>query len=258
MESPRPTIVLVHGAWHSPANYVSYVQALRTAGYEVSCPHLPTCSSDRPPKASLADDVAVVRKAVEDLINKGQDVVVVMHSYGGVVGTDALRGLSPLERKGEGKERGVKHLVYMCAYMLPERAAVWDVVEEAGFTEIFKDVIEVADDGSTFPKDLVQTFFTGNAPQATGTAADNFERFPMQALQARTSFAAWRIIPATYIFTSNDYGVPLIYQKNMTKKVKAEGVVLHEMQIESHHSPFISHEQEMVEVVRCACLDSKT
>lgn len=42
-----PTVALVHGAWHTPANYQRYIDVLRARGFTVHCPHLPSCSDHR-------------------------------------------------------------------------------------------------------------------------------------------------------------------------------------------------------------------
>lgn len=55
-----------------------------------------------------------------------------MHSYGGAVGTDAMEGLKLPTRQAQGKAGGVIHLLYLCPYILPPGGSVWDVVEQAG------------------------------------------------------------------------------------------------------------------------------
>ena len=51
------------------------------------------------------------------MINEGKEVVVLMHSYGGIVGTDAIYNLSVTERAMHGMPGGVKRLIYMCAFI---------------------------------------------------------------------------------------------------------------------------------------------
>jgi pimeloyl-ACP methyl ester carboxylesterase len=56
-------------------------------------------------------------KLVEDL---GKDVMVVMHSYGGIVGTEAVHeSLAKKAREGKVLPGGVLGLLYMCAFLLP-------------------------------------------------------------------------------------------------------------------------------------------
>lgn len=69
----------------------------------------------------MLDDIAHVRKSVIDIIESdgGTDVVVVMHSAGGMIGAAALEGLGAGARKREGKE-GVKVIVGIAAAWWPE------------------------------------------------------------------------------------------------------------------------------------------
>lgn len=52
-----------------------------------------------------------------ELIDAGKEVAVVMHSYGGVVGTEALHGLGQENNKASGKAGGVKRMIYMTAFI---------------------------------------------------------------------------------------------------------------------------------------------
>ena len=54
-------------------------------------------------------------------MEKGKDVIVVCHSYGGVLASEAIhQSLSRKVRAAEGKEGGVVHIVYLCAFIIPE------------------------------------------------------------------------------------------------------------------------------------------
>lgn len=70
-----------------------------------------------PPKKLFKDDVAIVRDIATSLADDGKEIVVLMHSYGGMVGTDALYDMSVSSRAEAGLKGGVKRLVYMCAFI---------------------------------------------------------------------------------------------------------------------------------------------
>jgi pimeloyl-ACP methyl ester carboxylesterase len=93
MPSKNPTILVIGGGWHKPQSYAKLTSHLERAGYEVHVPVLPSMNGSRPPNADLESDTAHIRSVAEDLINKGHEVVVLMHSYGGQVGTNALYGM---------------------------------------------------------------------------------------------------------------------------------------------------------------------
>ena len=58
-----------------------------------------------------------MQKTVED---EGKDVIPVLHSYGGIVGTQAIyKSFSKASRQNLGLSGGVLGIVYMCAFLLP-------------------------------------------------------------------------------------------------------------------------------------------
>ncbi|KAL8820298.1 MAG: hypothetical protein Q9191_007544 [Dirinaria sp. TL-2023a] len=250
MADPVPSIVLVHGAWHTPFAYEKFISALDEVGFEVHCPLLPTSNGSRPPQASLADDVAAVRTIVQSLVEASKQVLVIMHSYGGVPGSNALHDLSTCHRAKMNLPGGVVHLVYMCAYILLDGGSVTQVVTEAGFGHLWDVAIDEADDGSIFPRDPTQLLYGGVNSHELETILSQLVRTPKGALEAESKYEAWRDIPSTYIFTSEDLSVPPIYQQLMTDKVKASGVVLGEHRYETSHSPFLTKTKEMVQLVQ--------
>ncbi|KAJ0413932.1 alpha/beta-hydrolase [Aspergillus carlsbadensis] len=269
-----PSIILVHGAWHTPDNYAGYTAALRAAGFFVHCPRLPSCDASRDIQGTFADDVRTVRELASRLVEAGERILMVMHSYGGAVGTDAVQGLafpygSTVGKEGEeragdgsgGKVGGVVHLLYLCAYILLPGTCVWDIVREAGFEGVFHQYIETAEgDGSLFPLDPALMFFGGdeNVPQEViDEAMKTLVRFPMSCLTTPTTGDAWREIPSTYVLTQKDYGVPRVYQDIMLAKVKEEGVDLRTEDFDTCHSIFISREGEMVELAVEAASDKR-
>jgi pimeloyl-ACP methyl ester carboxylesterase len=64
------------------------------------------------------DDAAAISAVLSSLADGGHDIVIIMHSYGGIPGTQAVAGLSKTSRLAEGKKGGVIALVYLCAFLL--------------------------------------------------------------------------------------------------------------------------------------------
>jgi pimeloyl-ACP methyl ester carboxylesterase len=89
------TIVLVHGAFASPAGWGRVADALHKDGYQTATPALGL--------ASVSDDVAIVRSTLDSIPG---DKILVGHSYGGFVITNAASGRSD-----------VRGLVYTAAYV---------------------------------------------------------------------------------------------------------------------------------------------
>ena len=90
-----PTVVLVHGAFASPAGWDGVAHALHKDGYQTATPALGL--------TSVSDDVAIVRSTLDSIPG---DKILVGHSYGGFVITNAASGRSD-----------VRGLVYTAAYV---------------------------------------------------------------------------------------------------------------------------------------------
>lgn len=68
----------------------------------------------------FADDVQFIRNTVQSLAEEGKEIIVVMHSYGGMRGGEALEGLGKGVKKLKGLVGGVMRLVYVMALMFLE------------------------------------------------------------------------------------------------------------------------------------------
>lgn len=123
MSHTKPTILLIPGSFHPPELWHEVQRPLEAAGYRTSTVgllsnnHFPTTHDDIPDR-----EAAAIRDHVQGLLDNGDDILIVMHSYAGVPGSNALKGLSKQERQAAGAKNGVIGLVYLCAFMLWENA----------------------------------------------------------------------------------------------------------------------------------------
>lgn len=120
MATPRPVIIFVPGAFSRPSDYDLVSGPLREAGYEVHVVHHPSSPDVLVnPTPSMYDDADNIHRLAETLADEGKDVVIVMHSYGGLPGTQACEGLSRPERLRASKPGGVVRLLYVGAAIAP-------------------------------------------------------------------------------------------------------------------------------------------
>jgi alpha-beta hydrolase superfamily lysophospholipase len=119
--SGKPTIVIIPGGACPTPFYTDLVSNLTTHGYETHVHNLRsyTRNPEGAVPGSLADDAAYFHDKIEALADAGKDVVVVAHSYGGLVATDAAHGLSKVERAGSGQLGGVVRIVYLSCIVGP-------------------------------------------------------------------------------------------------------------------------------------------
>ncbi|GAB1198169.1 hypothetical protein APSETT444_007477 [Aspergillus pseudonomiae] len=208
----RPTILVIHGAWHHPEFYAPFCKAFENLGYEAVCPHLLTCNNDVPPTKKLEDDVALIRQTAQSLLDDGKAVVAVMHSYGGIVGTDALHGLA------------IKRLIYMTAFIPPSGSS-----------------LAVPDPATVFFNDLPS--------EEAATWAKKLVVHPKSAQFDPISREAYRNIPTTYIVCEQDAGLIPLVQEMMIENVRKAGVDIDVERLSASHSPFLSMPEETAKLV---------
>jgi hypothetical protein len=76
---------MVPGAWHGPETWDQIVSILEEQEYKCVCVELPSTLSD--PFSTYKQDVDAVRNSILAETTQGRDVVLVVHSYGGHVGS---------------------------------------------------------------------------------------------------------------------------------------------------------------------------
>ena len=119
MSTTKSTILILHGAWHHPDHFAQQISLLKSQFYEVLCPIQPSYNA-QPATTTLQDDAAFIKTVLSKLVDdEGKEVIVVMHSYGGMVGTEAVtEEFSKTYREKKGLKGGVVKLLYMCAFLL--------------------------------------------------------------------------------------------------------------------------------------------
>lgn len=95
--APKPHIIIVMGSFQTPWHYSLLQASLEEAGYGATIVQLPSTGGWTPVPNALVKDTAAVREAVTARMAKGEDVVVVAHSQGGVGASAALEGLGKKE-----------------------------------------------------------------------------------------------------------------------------------------------------------------
>lgn len=112
-----PTFIFSLGAWVVPAVFDATRSRLEALGFPSDCPAHPSIGAE-PPTKTLADDVSSLRGVLSAFSDEGRDLVVVAHSYGGVVASSAVEGLSKAVRTQAGKPGGVVKVIYLAAFAL--------------------------------------------------------------------------------------------------------------------------------------------
>lgn len=120
MSPTKPSVVIVPGSFSPDFFYFDVVNKLREYGYETQVQNLPSASRLPPQQpATMYEDADFFRGVIEELADQGKDVVVVTHSYGGLVGSEAAKGVIKADREAAGKPGGLVKLVFLTSVVPP-------------------------------------------------------------------------------------------------------------------------------------------
>lgn len=113
-----PTVLVIPGSFSRARFYDPTLDHLKSLGITSIAHELPSASHEPPqPAATLADDAAYFNTEALRLLDRGKDVIVLGHSYGGMVATECMKGLKEKSAEGKGKVLG---LVYLTA-LIPKK-----------------------------------------------------------------------------------------------------------------------------------------
>ena len=204
--APKPTIVLVHGAWADASSWQRVIERLLDDGYAVRA--IPN------PLRSLPGDAASVRTFVQSVPGP---VVLVGHSYGGAVMTNAATGLA-----------NVKALVYVNAFAPDEGETA---LELAGPLSALSnpDPTQVFDFVPAGPPTPTTDLYLKKSTvfQSFATGLDTDEKAMVYATQRPGAFGgladksgapAWKTIPSWYLIGTGDKIIPPSVQRTMAKR----------------------------------------
>lgn len=222
------SIVLVHGAFVDGSGWQQVHGELVDRGFEVLVAQHSTTSLD--------GDVS----ATERLIAAARyPVVLVGHSYGGVVITEA------------GDNPKVQALAYIAAFV-PDVgesvAALNEAPEEPGET---KAPLLPPQDGYLIvdPIRFPEAFAADVAPATTRFMAAAQLPWGLAAVIAPLTRAAWKVKPSSYLVASTDRMVPPSAQRRMARRAAAAIT-----EIDSSHAAMMSHPQEVAAFIAAAAL----
>ncbi|QOV47814.1 alpha/beta hydrolase [Streptomyces chromofuscus] len=204
----RPTLLLVHGAWHGSWCWEPLTAVLHADGWEVRTVDLPSAGRE----AGVQDDARVV---LQEVARIDGPVVVVAHSYGGVPVTQAV-----------AEAPNVVHIVYLAAYQL-----------EVGENLLGRHGAPTPSnpDGFQAVPDQPVPLFYADAPTADAeAAAARLVPQSTRSFSETVTAAAWHTIPSTYVVCEQDQALPPQLQEELATRA---GTV-HRMA--SSHSPFLS------------------
>ncbi|EAW12309.1 alpha/beta hydrolase [Aspergillus clavatus NRRL 1] len=245
-----PTVVFVPGAWITPAFYGPFLKALTDLGYPVVYADYPSLEPSDPVTADCKTDAEAISRILLPLIeDEGRDVLLVMHSYAGMPGAAAAKGLSKTERTQGGQSGGVLGMVFIAAFLVPEGLSCAGL--QGGNLPPWILLDQPSAD-LNLPEDPVGNFAPDVDQALLQDLADHIKPHSTLAFKSPQPSPAWADEVYTgrvaFIVTTADKAVPKEAQHGMIGATQRPWIV-RELEC-SHCAPFINRIDETVREIQ--------
>ncbi|WP_431970474.1 alpha/beta fold hydrolase [Nocardia sp. bgisy134] len=233
-DAPKPTVVLVHGAFADGSSWNDVIEKLRAD-------HYPVVAVANPLRGP-ASDAAALRALVS---NVGGPVILVGHSYGGSVISAAAAGNDQ-----------VKGLVYVAAFLpAPGETALGLTSQYPGSTlpGTLNPVPFTATDGGAgtdlyIRQDKFHDQFAADVSAGRAALMAAAQRpIAQSALEEKATVAAWSEKPSWDVITTEDLNIPVAAQRFMAARAHAQVT-----EVAASHSVAVSHPDVVADVIEQA------
>jgi len=208
MSDQTPTIVLVHGAFAESASWNAVIERLQARGLSV----VATAN----PLRSVAGDAAYVRDVIAAVDGP---VVLVGHSYGGIVITEAAAG-----------NDAVVGLVYVAGFAAEQGESAFQLSTMYPGSTLGDALAAypVATGGNEFAirQELFHRQFAADVPAAQAAVMAATQRPVTEAALSQglpTDSPAWKDRPSWFVFGDRDLNIPVALQRFMADRAAAKG-----------------------------------
>lgn len=228
----KPTIVLVHGGWDNSSGWDTVVTTLQRRGFPVIAPANPL--------RDLASDSAYISSLLDTIQGP---VVLVGHSYGGAVITNAAVG-----------HANVRALVFIAGWALDQGDSIASLIIKypgglIGPATTIGRPYPLADgsEGTDLylTRQGVATAFAADvSPEVQGQIFATQRPFSVDAFNSKSGVPAWKTIPSWYLVTTEDKAIPPATQMFMAQRADARIT-----EVSSSHVAMYSHPDRVVDII---------
>jgi pimeloyl-ACP methyl ester carboxylesterase len=206
-------IVLVHGGFVDGSGWEGVYKVLKKDGYNVSVVQNAT--------VSLADDVATTKRVIDEQTGP---VILVGHSYGGVVVTEA------------GNDPKVAGLVYITAFAPDAGESVQTLIANPVPGAPVPPILPPQDGFLFLDKAKFQASFAADVSKSKADFMANSQvPWGVAALGGAVSTPAWKSKPSWYLVATDDKMIPPAAQRAMSKRAGSTVV-----EVKGSHAVYVS------------------
>jgi pimeloyl-ACP methyl ester carboxylesterase len=224
-KSDTASIVLVHGGFVDGSGWKGVYEHLTKDGHSVGVVQNPT--------RSHADDVAVTKRVIDA---QSEPVILVGHSYGGAVITEA------------GNHPKVAALVYIAAFAPDKGESVNTLIADPPPGAPVPPILAPQDGFLFLDREKFHASFAGDlSADEAAFMADSQVPWGVDALGGTISEPAWRSKPSWYLVTTDDQMIPPPAQRAMSQRAGSTVI-----EVEASHSVYVSQPAAVADLIKAA------
>jgi pimeloyl-ACP methyl ester carboxylesterase len=224
----KPAVVLVHGGFVDGSGWQGVYGLLNRDGYRVSVVQNPTLS--------LEDDVAVTKRVIDA---QEEPVILVGHSYGGAVVTEA------------GTDPKVAAVVYIAAFAPDKGESVSTLIADPPPGAPVPPILPPQDGFLFLDREKFRASFAADvAPEEAAFMADSQVPWGVDALSGSITEPAWRIKPSWYLIATEDRMIPPPAQHAMSERA---GSTVSE--VAASHAVYVSQPRAVAQLIEKAAAE---
>jgi pimeloyl-ACP methyl ester carboxylesterase len=248
---PGVVYLIVPGSFTLPQVYDKVVEEVRARGLQADTIGLLSANEGtRLPPPKMEDDAAHIRTAIISVLDHPEtpkNVVLTVHSYGGIPGTTALSGLGSADRAAAGKTTAVIGIVYLASFIPAVGESVRSIMgqnmPEANMTGVPGGYMP------RFASEMSPFMFNDiESPEEVARLYDGMTAHSSDTFDGQAQYEAWRHIPSTMIIPGKDLICPVAMQEDQYNRALREGANIKKVVLEgAGHCPNISRPKDVVD-----------
>lgn len=247
----KPTLVFVHGAWHTPECWDSILGPLKSQGFKCIAAAMPS-SNTEPPTTSLKPDIEQIQEILRSETGSGSDVVLVTHSIGGVSGSSSIKGFtakddSLVPANGKGRVIG---LAMLTSWIVPTGTnnITHTIDNNIPRPDMSGPNIE---EGLLVLKAEPSYLFYNDLPETEAELwTSRLRKHSLAAIRDKEDvYGGWLDVPCWYLKCTKDQAIVPEAQRMLIEIAREMGADVTVKEIEASHSPFLSRPRETVDFI---------
>ncbi|CEI61597.1 hypothetical protein FVEN_g9320 [Fusarium venenatum] len=243
----NPTLVIVPGSFAPTKMYDGFVENLKSHDIKtvvISTPSVGRKEGRSP--ATMSDDAQEISNVVSKLLDEGEQVVLMTHSYGGIPGTESLKTISRRAREAEGKKGGVEKIVYLTSVVLQPGTSNFEA-----FGGTLPDSLTVEDDYMSLDVEANSSLTFSDLPAEQALElAKQMEDHSTPSFKEKLTYPGYNDVEVHYVVCEQDKVIPPQFQRLMIEGVKAStGRDVTVYTLESGHVPVTSQPENTSKII---------